>query len=89
MHCLIPDFTMRRTLSVFKDHKTTKEFIDHISKASINTNEKIPASIPPALVNNTSIESVPPVSVSKDKQTNKNKANKKANNIAKKRLLNI
>ena len=40
MHCLIPDFTMRRILSALEDNKITEEFIDDMSKASSVTTEK-------------------------------------------------
>ena len=65
VHCLTPDFIMRRILSALEDNKITEDFIDHISKYSSDTYEKIPVSIPSTLVNTTSIESVPPASMSK------------------------
>ena len=32
MHCIMPDYTMRRILSALEDHKITEDFIDHIKK---------------------------------------------------------
>ena len=83
----MPDYIMRRIVSVLKDHQITEEFIDHISKSSTDIAE-ITASFPPALVNATSIQSVPSVSSSKNGGNGK-KALQKANNIAKKVALEI
>ena len=66
MHCLTPDFTIRRILSALVDNKITEDLVDHISKVSSGTNEKIPTSNIPVFVNTTSIKSVPPASISEE-----------------------
>lgn len=55
----MPDYTIKK-LSELEDNKITEEFIYHIRRASSNTNEKVPASSPPASVNTTSSELTPP-----------------------------
>ena len=83
MHCLMPDYTMRRVVTALKDNEITEELIDKISK------EVSSAAITSTSVNISTIGSVKPPRRSKEEQKHRKKARHKANQNAKKSALKI